>query len=253
MDESSKILIVDDEETFLYSTADLLRREGFECHTALEARTAADLLATHTYDLLIADIKMPGNTGLEFVTQISTKITGLPVILVTGYPTLDSAIRSIRLPVVAYLIKPLDFEELLTEVRRAVENTRLYRSIRASRQRLQSWSQELEKITQPAANLSPDGPALVSVNAFLALTLRNIASSLDDLQHLTETLARQNEHQFVCRLLHCPRVDILTQAIHETIDVLEKTKTSFKSKDLRNLRLKLEQLVGNGSGGPLPG
>ena len=61
MTQPGRILVADDEETFAESTADLLRREGYQCDTAREASIAATLLAGSQYDLLIADIRMPGN------------------------------------------------------------------------------------------------------------------------------------------------------------------------------------------------
>ena len=94
MSELGRILIADDEETFLMSTADLLRNEGFECDCAPDATSAAQMLRSGDHDLLIADIKMPGNFELEFIRDLPQIAEGLPVILVTGYPTLDTAIQS---------------------------------------------------------------------------------------------------------------------------------------------------------------
>ena len=109
MAERGHFLLVDDEETFLYSTAELLRREGYGCDCAPDSATATTMLGNNSYDLLIADIKMPGNAELEFIKALPRIADGIPVILVTAYPTLMTAIQSIQLRVAAYLVKPIDF------------------------------------------------------------------------------------------------------------------------------------------------
>jgi PAS domain S-box-containing protein len=124
MPEHRRILIADDEEIFLHTTADLLRRKGYECACAPDATSAANLLRDNRYDLLIADIKMPGNGELEFLHALPRLAPGLPAVVVTAYPSLQSAIQSIQLPVTAYLVKPVAFPELLAQVRTALRRIR---------------------------------------------------------------------------------------------------------------------------------
>jgi len=115
-----RILIADDEESVLLSTADLLRIEGYECACASNAKTAFDMLRRKKFDLLIADIKMQGNSDLQLIKKLTEIAHKMPVILVTGYPSLSSAVQSINLPVVGYLIKPFEFSELLTVTQGAI-------------------------------------------------------------------------------------------------------------------------------------
>jgi len=122
MDHPGRILIADDEETFLHSTADLLRREGYECDCARDAATAADMLKQTKYDLLIADIKMPGNWELELIREIRSITKDMPVILVTGSPSLDTTKQAVQLRVVAYLVKPVDFDQMLALVKTSIKN-----------------------------------------------------------------------------------------------------------------------------------
>src|SRR5689334_4884686 len=100
---SGHILIADDEQTFLDSTADLLRREGYQVQCAPDAPSAVALLRQNSFDLLIADINMPGNPDLELISEVRRSATGLPVILVTGYPSTKTAIHAVQLAVVSYL------------------------------------------------------------------------------------------------------------------------------------------------------
>ena len=69
-------------------------------------------LAERRFDALVADIQMPGNRDLELVQWAILNAPGMPVILITGNPTVDSAVASLRLPVAAYLVKPVDYERL---------------------------------------------------------------------------------------------------------------------------------------------
>jgi DNA-binding response OmpR family regulator len=119
-DKISKILIVDDDETFLLVTTDLLRREGYECYYAPDAMTVIKTLKSVKFDLLISGINMLGNTGLELIKRLREVAAGMPVILITGSPYSDTQIESLKPPVTACLSKPLDFEELLMQVRSSI-------------------------------------------------------------------------------------------------------------------------------------
>jgi DNA-binding NarL/FixJ family response regulator len=144
-----RILLADDEETFLYATADLLRQGGYECDCVLDGPGAVAKLEERPYALIISDIKMPGNPNLELIRLLPQLAPGVPVILVTGYPTLRSAVQSIQLPVVAYLAKPLDFEELLRQVRAALVQSGVGQALRRIGRQLQEWSQGLQALGCP--------------------------------------------------------------------------------------------------------
>jgi DNA-binding NarL/FixJ family response regulator len=124
MTVASKLLLADDEETFRNSISVLLRREGYDCDVASTAGEAIELLTQHPYDLLITDLRMPGNTELELLKAAAGS---LPVIIVTAYPSVPTAIEALRFAVVDYLVKPFDFEELLRAVVRALETRKAQR------------------------------------------------------------------------------------------------------------------------------
>lgn len=250
-----RVLIADDEETFLFATADLLRQEGYECDCASDAKSAASMLKERRYDILISDIKMPGNAKLEFIHEVPALAKGLPVILVTGYPTLDSAIQSIHLPVVAYLTKPIDIQDLVRHLRSSVHTYRVYSAVQRLHKRVESWSKDLSDLeallAYPKGGAAEGEPAeadsrLSSVDLYLDLTFRNLLGSLRDVKHLTSSMAFGHSERDVCHLLNCPKLSEFSEAMRETIRVLEKTKGAFKSKSLGDLRRKLEGLVYDG-------
>jgi len=242
MADSGRILFADDEIAFLSAVGELLRQAGYTCDCVSDAPAALELLRAQPYDLLISDIKMPGNAEMKLIHELAEIAPGVPVILVTGYPSFDSAVKSIELPVVAYLTKPLPFEELLKHVRSAIDHSQNVRLVRSTRQRLQDWRQDLDRIEQVMISKT-ENKASATVDAFMALTLRNLAGCLTDLQRVTEAMNMPAAMPGACQLLNCPRPDKLTEAIRKTIQVLEGTKRSFKSKELADLRQELQGLI----------
>jgi DNA-binding NtrC family response regulator len=122
------ILIADDDAAFRMATRAYLRQHGYDCEVAPDGTVAADLLRSLPFDLVISDINMPGNRGLEFIENLPHVAARLPVILLTGYPSAQSAARSERLDVVAYLVKPPEPEQLLEFVDKGVAKFRAGRT-----------------------------------------------------------------------------------------------------------------------------
>lgn len=238
MTSTGTILLADDEPTFLNATADLLRREGFTCETVPDGDAALERLTDHTFDLLISDLEMPGNADLNVVRRVAERGDSLPVIILTGYPSVRSAVACIELPVAAYLTKPVDFPLLLLKSRAAVSRFRSYKAMQQAEQRLKGWRDEFSHLTAPGG---PPGGSPIDV--FLALTLRNVMGSLTDLEQLSRALNNQPVSHNPCQLMNCPRGGQLQAAVQETVRVLEETKSAFKSKSLGDLRHQLELLL----------
>jgi DNA-binding response OmpR family regulator len=233
-----RILIADDEPTFLNSTAELLRREGYAVDTVEDAAAALDRITATPYDLLITDLEMPGNADLDLVQQVAHLSGGLPIIIITGFPSVRSAVACIELPVAAYLVKPVHFPDLLRRVSSAIARFRSFQTMKKAETRLREYRQELESLPVATA----DGKT--GIDTFLALTLRNVMGSLTDLEQLGRALAGQTQPTaHPCQLINCPRGAQLQAAVEETIAVLEETKGSFKSKTLGDLRQRLELLT----------
>jgi DNA-binding response OmpR family regulator len=245
MEDSPRLLLADDEKTFLMATAELLRQEGYYCDTALDAPTAASMLRSAHYDVLIADIKMPGNPNLELIKQVARSIEGLPVIIVTGNSTLETAVDSLDLPVWGYLIKPLDFDALLQRIRIALQFRHQYNVVHNQRRRTEELLDSVDIIESMMVRTG-SSDSQVPVETFIALTMRNIRGALDDLQRLV--VPTQAIHGDACHLLECPRPARLLEALRDTITVLEKTKSAFKSKELGALRERLEKIVTEAQG-----
>jgi two-component system, NtrC family, response regulator AtoC len=115
-----RILIADDEPLFGTTTARFLETRGFTVIFVETGEAAQDVLEKHEVDLIIADLDMPGNRNLELLNRCRRGHPDVPFIVVTGRPTLPSAIEGIRLGIHDYFLKPLDLDDLLHSVHRAI-------------------------------------------------------------------------------------------------------------------------------------
>lgn len=129
MTPPARLLLADDEDTFRTSVAVLLRREGYLCDVAATADEAVDRLSDTPYDLLITDLRMSSTDERELFRAAAAVGGTLPIIVVTAYPSLATAIEAVRCAVVDYLVKPFAFEELLGAVRRALETRKAARML----------------------------------------------------------------------------------------------------------------------------
>lgn len=119
-----KILLADDESLFRRTTSQLLTKAGYECVGVPDGTTALERLERESFDLILSDLNMPGNLKLELLRDGRSKWPSTPLIVVTGAPTMPTAIESVRLGVADYLLKPVKFEDLLSSVRRAIAHTK---------------------------------------------------------------------------------------------------------------------------------
>lgn len=243
MSAIGRILLADDEQTFRESTGELLRKQGYQCDCVSDAHAAVEKLRQHSYDLLIADIKMPGNPDLELIKKLPELAKGTPAILVTAFPSQKSAIEAVQLPVAAYMVKPIDFEELKKNVAEAIRRKNLFQAVSDTKQRLVAWQKQMQDIEEVLKKKN-HGTFSTSVKGFLDLTLRNISAAFSDVKNLTYILTdEQPESSAICNLINCPRLTELSEGLLETVRTLEKTKSSFKSIELGQLRIRLEQLL----------
>ncbi|MBS1192669.1 MAG: Fis family transcriptional regulator [Nitrospirae bacterium] len=111
-----KILIAEDEEITVKHLVNTLKKEGYAVESATNGIDALRKAESDSFDLLIADIKMPGMSGLELLERVREKTPELEVIIVTGYGSIGSAIEAMKKGAIEYLTKPFDLDELLLKV-----------------------------------------------------------------------------------------------------------------------------------------
>ncbi len=239
MDDFGSILLVDDDATFRESTCRLLRRQGFDCHCACDGDEAVQALQDRRFDVMVTDIRMPDNPDLRVVQAARERNNQMPVVLVTGYPSTETAIRSIELSVVAYLTKPVDFDELLRHIKSSVTHSHIRQAIAMVRERLQTCLAELETMqSRPIVRTAGDDE-IVSIVA-----IRTLAACLSELLRLGSRSGVDWGAHNLCELLDCPQKPVHRQIIVDVVEVLKKTKDTFKCKALADLRTQLEDFLG---------
>jgi len=118
-----RILIADDEPLFLRTTMALLEKAGFECRGAPHGHAAIEMLEREKFDVILSDLDMPGNARLELLHRSRESWPDIPLVVITGAPSLPSAIESLRLGIADYLLKPVKYDELLRVVRKALSQS----------------------------------------------------------------------------------------------------------------------------------
>jgi len=235
------ILLTDDEKSFRVSTAELLRSEGHICDEASNAYEAMEQLGRRHYDLLIADIRMPGNRNLEFIKNLPEQAPGLPVILVTGYPSTETAITSIYLPVVGYLQKPFSYKSLLSQVETAVSRSKDSRIIEEVQSLLKRCVDDLAQVQH--RRKTRDDQATNADSAAIAAVLKLLAGAMSELATLHQPVEDSHDAPSVCELANCPSWRTHRDKIRKAIALLNETKRRFKSKELAKVRELLESLL----------
>jgi DNA-binding NtrC family response regulator len=116
-----RILIVDDDPGQRSLLETFLRGQGYETQSAASGEAALQLLSEAPFALMISDVRMPGMSGLETLRRVRQKHLALPVLLVTAFADIRSAVIAMRDGAVNYLAKPIDLAELITSVRLALD------------------------------------------------------------------------------------------------------------------------------------
>jgi two-component system response regulator HydG len=133
-----RILIVDDEPDMVDNCARILRRAGHRCLTATDPRRALALLESERPDLLLTDLKMPEVDGLELLRRAHELDPALPVIVVTAFATIESAVTAVKEGAFDYLPKTFSVDQLTIVVDRALRQRRLALENRHLREQLQT-------------------------------------------------------------------------------------------------------------------
>jgi two-component system response regulator AtoC len=121
-----KLLIVDDDEKILFAFEQVFRKEGYETQTARDGEEALARISAVRPDAVIMDITMPRLDGLETLRRIKAKSPALPVVLITGFGTMQTAIKAMQSGAFEYLTKPLDVIALRDVVRRALASMKTH-------------------------------------------------------------------------------------------------------------------------------
>ena len=142
----SKVLVVDDEMSIRITLGEFLKQEGYEVFTAENVKKATELLSEHSFDVVLSDIIMPQDSGISLLKLIREQNPEVRVIMMTGEPTVDTAVDAIRQGAHDYLTKPVFRNSVINSVRHAVDFKQLSDEKHRLEQENQAHRQNLERL-----------------------------------------------------------------------------------------------------------
>jgi two-component system response regulator GlrR len=128
-----KILVVDDDINILKVIKLRLEAEGYQVTTAGKAQTALKLVNEAVFDFALVDLKLNGVNGIELMETLHQRNPEMPVIILTAYGTIKSAVEAMRKGAYSYLTKPFNYDELLLQTKKCLEKTKLSKEVKSLR------------------------------------------------------------------------------------------------------------------------
>lgn len=132
----SKILIVDDEAAIRSALKEVLEYEGFSISEAPDGETALKMVLKESFDLIFCDIKMPKLDGLDFLSELKKEEIQVPVVMITGHGTIDTAVEAIKRGAYDFIQKPLDLNRVLVSTRNANKHDALIKETKTLKNKL---------------------------------------------------------------------------------------------------------------------
>ncbi len=202
----AKILIVDDEESIRFTFENFLSNEGHDVDTAPDFQTAVDRITDTTYDLIFADIILGGKTGIDLLKEIKKRNSRSVVVMVTGYPNIETASDAVRLGAFDYIPKPVRPDTLIHTATLALQH-------KALQDKAEQYRSNLEAIFRSVQD------AIITVDKDLMVLEINEAAKK------------------MCRLGH-ENIGSSFASIHpdcggKCLDTLQKTITSQKGVEIK--------------------
>jgi len=159
--KKAKIFIIDDEESIRDSCTQVLTKDGYSVRTSADGREAVNILNKSRFDIILLDLKLPGIPGIKILKKITNSMPEVPVIIITGFASIESAVNTIKQGAFDYLAKPFSPEELRTIVKKAlntIETQAAYEKNKAFEQNISmvvGKSSSMEKVIDIMKRVSP--------------------------------------------------------------------------------------------------
>ncbi|MEP6691432.1 MAG: sigma 54-interacting transcriptional regulator, partial [Gemmatimonadaceae bacterium] len=181
-ESSARVLIVDDDRVFRVSTAALLRAEGHAVDMAEDGRQAAAAMKVARYDLLIVDLRMPGIDGVALTETLRLWGEDVPILMISGYGTVDAAVGALHRGVDDFLSKPVEPELLCARVSELLERRPQPRELTASVGGMVGRSDALQGVLRAIELVAPT-EATVLISGETGTGKELVARALHDLSH----------------------------------------------------------------------
>ena len=181
MREHRDILVVEDEPSVQRAVVKICREEGLEVDAVDEAGKALELLNQREYRLVLCDVMLPGMDGFGLLEELSHGNRTIPVVMMTGYSTMENAVKSLSLGALDYIPKPFTADELLTVIRRSLRSSMLREAAYAAKM---EHERSMSFVPSPAGyhrlgyvswvKLEDEGTAKIGVSDLFLKSVENI-------------------------------------------------------------------------------
>ena len=178
-----RVLIVDDEEAVTVTLQGILELDGYDVTSSTSGQIALELMRTRPFDLILTDLRMEGVDGFDLMRELHKLSPDAVAVVLTGYGSLDSAVKALRQGAYDYLVKPCDVLELRTTVARALERARLagqlrqrVRELEQANETIRALNLELEaRVEQATAELRQE---MLAKDEFMSTVSHDLKSPL---------------------------------------------------------------------------
>src|SRR6266567_5616752 len=143
-----RVLVVDDEQSVTVTMAAILEMDGYSVATALRGKEALELIRNETFDLVLTDLRLDDFDGMDVLAAARRRSPDTVGIVLTGYASLESAVKALREGAYDYMLKPADVEELRATVARGIERRRLGDQLRARVADLESANRTINELNE---------------------------------------------------------------------------------------------------------
>lgn len=212
----TKILVVDDEESLRLTFKMFLEREGYgSVVTASTFEEALELIEGRSFDLIISDIVMEGASGIDLLRRVKELELMCPVVMVTGYPNIDTAAEAVRLGAFDYLSKPVKKNDLLRTARMALRQFILWKEkelLEEEKERYRKYLEtifrsvrdniitvdydmKIEKMNDRAGSWAKAAMPEVEVGSHIESLPDSLGAFIDDIREVLETKKEVQEHR----------------------------------------------------------
>ena len=129
MNKKAKILLIDDEQVVLDAVSKIASLERWEIDTVLNVNDGLDKLKSNKFALILSDIMMPDKDGFQLLDELYSQKINIPVILITGYSTVENAVKSLYNGAIDFIPKPFTYEEITSSICRGLEYNKIQKRI----------------------------------------------------------------------------------------------------------------------------
>jgi DNA-binding NarL/FixJ family response regulator len=178
-----KILIVDDDRGLQSLLSDVLKLEGYEVIVAGKGREGLEKIRTHLPDLILLDIRLPKMDGIKVLEEIKKIDKNLIVIMLTGYGDIKDAVQAMKLGAFDYITKPFKNEEIVVNIKKALQRRHLNRKVEDLRKSLSQREKEI-------LNWLKNGKSSWDISVILGISERTVNFHIDNIKQKLNATSR---------------------------------------------------------------